>query len=82
MLFLTHCSLQSAVDLLSPRYILLFVHGARAIFVEKSVATQIWLVRRGFGLGWFGLGCFGWFDLLRFALAWFGLVWLVGLECR
>ncbi|CAK9054835.1 2-mannosyltransferase homolog 4 [Durusdinium trenchii] len=38
LLFLAHCSLQSAVDLLSPRYTLLFVHGARAIFVERSLA--------------------------------------------
>eukprot|EP00434_Breviolum_minutum_P045955 symbB.v1.2.041323.t1/scaffold8055.1/size7979/1 len=38
LLFLAHCSLQSAVDLLTPRYVLLFVHGARAIFVEKSLA--------------------------------------------
>lgn len=40
LLFLTHCSLQSTVDLLSDRYVLLFVHGARAIFVEKSIAHR------------------------------------------
>ena len=38
LLFLAHCSLQSAVDLLAPRYVLLFVDGARAIFAEQSVA--------------------------------------------
>ncbi|CAJ1360076.1 unnamed protein product [Effrenium voratum] len=40
LLFLAHCSLQSAVDLLAPRYVLLFVDGARAIFAEQSVAHR------------------------------------------
>eukprot|EP00439_Symbiodinium_sp_Y106_P036315 s2133_g4.t1 len=37
LLFLTQCSLQSAVDLMAPRFVLLFVDGARAIFAEKSI---------------------------------------------
>ena len=37
LLFLTQCSLQSAVDLMAPRFVLLFVDGTRAIFAERSI---------------------------------------------
>ena len=43
LLFLTQCSLQSAVDLMAPRFVLLFVDGARAIFAEKSIAPSLHL---------------------------------------
>ena len=37
LLFLTHCSLQSAVDLMTPRFVLLFVDGHWAVFAERSI---------------------------------------------